>query len=184
MTEDTAPELQRHMERLLTELSEHGARHLNEAETDLGQTDILLEEAIAKLSAAFMDLHAAVHMQQEQIDLLLASVQADPQEKEKLHALSDVIGTHVNEAITGLQFQDLTGQLIARISKRIAGLRDMLSEVGNAVEMVHANHPGSVAVPALRTVSDSLVARSTALEEMLRKSVLQHHMESGDIELF
>jgi hypothetical protein len=184
MTTITAPEIQGPMERLLTELSQHGTRHLSEAETDLGQTGILLEEAITKLSAAFMELHAAVRAQQQQVDSLLEGIAADPHEKEKLHQLSEAIGVHVNEAITGLQFQDLTGQLIARTSRRLCGLRDMLSEVGEAADILHGSESGRLNAPALHAVSDSLVARSTALEDVLRKSVLQHHMESGDIDLF
>jgi hypothetical protein len=184
MTTMTAPEIQGPMERLLTELSQHGTRHLSEAETDLGQTGILLEEAIAKLSAAFMELHAAVRAQQQQVDSMLAGVSADPHEKEKLQQLSEAIGVHVNEAITGLQFQDLTGQLIARTSRRLCGLRHMLSEVDGAVDILQGGESGRVNAPALNAVSDSLVARSNALEDVLRKSVLQHHMESGDIDLF
>ena len=180
----TAPEIQVPMERLLSELSQHGTRHLSEAETDLGQTGILLEEAIAKLSAAFMELHAAVQAQQQQVDSLLESASAEPQDKEKLRQLSEAIGVHVNEAMTGLQFQDLTGQLIARTSKRLSGLRDMLSDVDGAVGSMHESESPTKRVLALNAVSESLVARSTALEEVLRKSVLQHHMESGDIELF
>lgn len=172
------------MERLITELSEHGCRHLNEAETDLGQTGILLEEAIAKLSSAFMSLHEAVRVQQQHVEHMLMTVPADSDDKQKLRALCEDIGNRVNEVVTGLQFQDLTGQLIARTSKRIAGVRDMLTEVNQMVGSIQADGPEESLVPALRAVSASLTVRSTALEEVLRKSVLQHHMESGDIELF
>lgn len=184
MTTTTAPEMQRHMERLITELSDLGSRHLNEAETDLGQTGILLEEAIAKLSSAFMQLHEAVRAQQEQVEHMLAAVPDESADKQKLRALCDDIGNHVNEAITGLQFQDLTGQLIARTSTRLSGLREMLSEVNEMVGAIPEDGHEATATPALRAVSASLSVRSTALEELLRKSVLQHHMESGDIELF
>lgn len=184
MTTSTAPEMQRHMERLITELSEHGCRHLNEAETDLGQTGILLEEAIAKLSSAFMSLHEAVRAQNEHVERMLSTVPAGSEDKEKLRMLCQDIGERVNQAVTGLQFQDLTGQLIARTSKRIAGVRDMLNEVNQMVGAIPADGPEESTAPALRAVSASLTVRSTALEEVLRKSVLQHHMESGDIELF
>lgn len=184
MTTITAPEIQRSMERLLAEVSQHGMRHLSEASTDLGQTGTLLDEAIGKLSAAFMDLHAAVQAQQQQVDLLLKQFSAVPEDQARLQQLSDAIDIHVNQAVTGLQFQDLTGQLIARTSMRLAGLRDMLTEVGGAVDGLQQDDSSAAAVPALDAVSDALVARSTALEEVLRKSVLQHHMDSGDIELF
>lgn len=178
----TAREIQQPMERLLTELSRHGMRHLSEAENDLGQTGVLLYEAITKLSAAFMALHAAVQCQQQQVDLLLAQVA--PEEQERLQQLSQAIGGHVNEAITGLQFQDLTGQLLARTSMRLAGLRDMLTEVESAAGSQQETPVTDAASRTLDAAADALVERSNALEDVLRKSVLQHHMESGDIELF
>jgi hypothetical protein len=46
------------IKKLLTGLSEHGSQHLSEIETDLVQTNILLSEAIEKLSASFMAIHA------------------------------------------------------------------------------------------------------------------------------
>ena len=42
---------------LLSGLSMHGGQHLSEIETDLIQTNILLSEAIEKLSASFMAIH-------------------------------------------------------------------------------------------------------------------------------
>lgn len=185
MTTITAPDTSRPMERLLTELSQQGVRHLGEAETDLGQTGTLLDEAITKLTAAFMELHAAVQVQQEQVNALLQQqASVDVAQQVSLQQLSEVISGHVNEAITGLQFQDLTGQLIARTSMRLAGLRDMLEQAGGAVEGLQKEVPAADAPATLNAVADAVAARSSALEEVLRKSVLQHHMDSGDIELF
>ena len=183
MSTITAPEIQKPMERLLAELSLHGTHHLSEAQTDLGQTGTLLDEAIGKLTTAFMRLHAAVQAQQEQV-AVLAQQASDPEQQAKLQQLSAVIDGHVNDAITGLQFQDLTGQLIARTSKRLAGLQHMMTEVGHAAACLHKAPLGTDAPLSLNAASDALVARSTALDEVLRKSVLQHHMDSGDIELF
>ena len=42
------------LKELLSGLSEHGSQHLTEIETDLVQTNVLLSEAIEKLSASFM----------------------------------------------------------------------------------------------------------------------------------
>ena len=50
---------------LLSDVSDHCSRHLNEVETDLVQTSILLREAIEKLGACFMAIHEAVEMQQQ-----------------------------------------------------------------------------------------------------------------------
>src|SRR5690606_8582371 len=55
---------------LLSTLSEHGRQHLNELETDLMQTNVLLTEAIEKLGASFMAIHEAVIAQQQLVDTL------------------------------------------------------------------------------------------------------------------
>jgi len=170
------------MKQLLAEISEHGTRHLAEAETDLSQTVILLDEAIAKLSSSFMALHAAVTAQQEAVQHLIANGVAD--DMGKLKAASEQIGMHVNASITGLQFQDLTSQLIGRVTKRIAGLRGMLEALGENVAEMRPEGGGEQVSASLHRITDAVAMQSHALESVLLKSVGQRHMESGDIELF
>ena len=64
-----------HVKRLLSGVSDHGRRHLNEVETDLVQTNLLLEEAIDKLTGSFMAIHRTVDARQEAIDRLLEVAQ-------------------------------------------------------------------------------------------------------------
>src|SRR5687768_157050 len=101
-----------HVKRLLSGVSVHGRRHLNEVETDLLQTELLLEEAIDKLTGSFMAIHSAVGSRQEAINRLLAGDTPTPEDSEKLSAMSGEIGRHVNSAITSMQFQDMTSQLL------------------------------------------------------------------------
>ena len=61
-----------HVKRLLSGVALHGRRHLTEVETDLLQTELLLEEAIDKLTSSFMAIHTAVGARQEAINRLLA----------------------------------------------------------------------------------------------------------------
>src|SRR3990167_6776483 len=113
------------VKQLLAVVSDHGAQHLNEVEIDLEQTTVLLGEAIEKLGASFMALHAAVRAQQEIVDSLLTGATLTPDLAANLHALQIEIGRHVNAAVTGLQFQDMTSQLIGRTVKRVAGFREV-----------------------------------------------------------
>src|SRR5262245_17714016 len=112
MTRHTLPGSQ--VKRLLSNLSEHSARHLTETESDLVQINILLGEAIEKLGASFMAIHAAVYAQQETVDLLLSGARPTTVIAGQLKAEREAIGLHVNAAVTGLQFQDMTSQLIGR----------------------------------------------------------------------
>lgn len=172
------------VKRLLTSLSDQGNQHLTEVETDLVQTTYLLSEAIEKLGASFMAIHEGISAQKELIDVLLANGAAVPGSEERIKALQEEVALSINAAVTGLQFQDMTSQLIGRTVRRIAGLRDVLSAVGtSSAEMLPECEQDEV-VAVLSEISKALEEQSAKLESVLWKAVSQTHMESGDIELF
>jgi vacuolar-type H+-ATPase subunit I/STV1 len=173
-----------HVKRLLSGVSDHGRRHLTEVETDLIQTNLLLEEAIEKLSRNFMAIHETVSAQQAAINMLLAGDTPSAEQKEQLGALSAQVGEYVNAAVTSMQFQDMTSQLIDRTLKRVTGLREFLGTLGaHGAEMVPESDNDEI-VELLGKVSMALAIQSLELRSVLRKAVSQKHLESGDIELF
>ncbi len=173
-----------HVKRLLSGVSDHGKKHLTEVETDLIQTELLLEEAIEKLTSSFMAIHNAVAAQQATIDLLLAGGTPTPEAVASLAAMQGEVGEHVNAAITGMQFQDMTSQLIDRTIKRVTGLREFLGTLGaHGADLVPESGSEEI-VELLSKVSMALAIQSLELRSVLRKAVNQKHMESGDIELF
>ncbi|WP_353153890.1 chemotaxis protein [Herminiimonas fonticola] len=169
---------------LLSGLSEHGGQHLTEIETDLVQTNILLGEAIEKLSASFMAIHATVTAQQQIVDALLAGTAVTPDAMLDLREQAAQIDQHVNAAVTGLQFQDMTTQLINRTVRRVVGLRDVLEVLGANGSAIPADGNGEQMHAALSEVNARLKAQSVELEKELWKAVRQTHMESGEIDLF
>lgn len=173
-----------HVKRLLSGVSDHGKRHLTEVETDLIQTELLLEEAIEKLTGAFMAIHAAVAAQQETIELLLQGGSPAPEQRARLQALAGEVGEHVNVAITSMQFQDMTGQLLDRALKRVTGLREFLGTLGAHGQDLVPESGNDEIVELLGKVSMALAIQSLELRSVLRKAVNQQHLESGDIELF
>jgi hypothetical protein len=172
------------VKRLLSGLSDHGSQHLTEVETDLVQTTYLLSEAIEKLGASFMAIHEGVSAQQETVDMLLSGATMTPDMESRLRALQGEVALNINAAVTGLQFQDMTSQLIGRTVRRIAGLRDVLSAVGSSGAMMAADGKPEEIVALLADINKALEDQSTKLESVLWKAVSQTHMESGDIELF
>lgn len=168
---------------LLSNLSDHGTQHLTEVETDLVQTSFLLGEAIEKLGASFMAIHEAVSAQQETIDLLLSGAEPTPEIAENLKARHAEVGQHVNAAVTGLQFQDMTSQLIGRTVQRVIGLREVLGGIGSGSACLSGNNAEDI-IAALNGINKALEEQSVKLESALWKAVCQTHMESGDIELF
>jgi hypothetical protein len=169
---------------LLSGLSEHGNQHLTEVETDLIQTNILLKEAIGKLSASFMAIHEAVTAQQQMVTAILADSAGSEPSLSALRMQSEQIGLHINAAVTGLQFQDMTNQLISRTMRRVAGFRDVLSTVGTGSDGIPVEGDLQQMAAMLEKITEMVKTQSTMLENELWKAVCQTHMESGDIELF
>lgn len=169
---------------LLSNLSGHGAQHLSEVETDLVQTNFLLGEAIEKLGASFMAIHEAIVAQREGIELLLSNTPHPPEIAEQLRARQEEIGRHVNAAVTGLQFQDMTSQLIGRTVRRVTGLREVLGGVADGSAQLPAGCNADEIIDTLGTLNKVLEEQSVKLESALWKAVCQTHMESGDVELF
>ncbi len=173
-----------HVKRLMSGVSDHGRRHLTEVETDLIQTQLLLEEAIEKLTVSFLAIHGAVGARQDSIALLLAGASLDAEQREQLEGMPGEVAGHVNAAITSMQFQDMTGQLIDRTLKRVTGLREFLGTLGAHGANVLPESDSEEIVELLSKVSMALAIQSLELRSVLRKAVNQQHMESGDIELF
>lgn len=173
-----------HMKRLLSGVSEHGRKHLSEVETDLMQTELLLEEAVGRLTSSFLAIHQAVDARQDGINRLLAGGTVSPEETARLGDMSGEISEHVNSAITSMQFQDMTSQLIDRTLKRVTGLRAFLGTLGEHGEGIALDWGSEEVVDLLGKVSIALAIQSLELKSALRKSVNQQHLDSGDIELF
>jgi hypothetical protein len=172
------------VKRLLTSLSDHGNQHLTEVETDLVQTTYLLSEAIEKLGASFMAIHQGVSAQQDILNQLLSGTTLTPEIELALNALQGELAQNINAAVTGLQFQDMTSQLIGRTVRRIAGLRDVLGAVGSSSAVMVPDTEADEMVAMLNDINKALEDQSSKLESVLWKAVSQTHMESGDIELF
>jgi hypothetical protein len=169
---------------LIAAVSEHGKQHLVEVEADLLQTTYLLNEAIEKLGKSFMAVHEAVIAQNKTVEMLVKRKVFSTEEAEQIDAFSQVIGDEINKTITGLQFQDITSQLLARAVKRVNGLKDLLQELtihGGEIDTLPEQEEIS---KLLDEMSHSLHAGSRALSGGLRRSVDQQSMVSGSVDLF
>lgn len=172
------------VKRLLTGVSDHGKQHLLEVESDLVQTAFLLGEAVEKLGASFFALHSAVSAQQTEVDLILSEIDQIGLKSDRLRLLRDEISMHTNAAVTGLQFQDLTSQLLARTVQRIIGLRQVLNEMAAEGSDLPVEGPEDEIVTMLNEINKNLDAQSSDLRDLLRQAVYQKDMDSGDIEIF
>ena len=104
---------------------------------DLVQLEILLKEAIAKLSSGFIGAHEALARQQS----------LDGHGNPECVELAREACAHLDSALTALQFEDIAAQLIASAHARLS---DGCERPANGRNI----------------------------------SIPQHHMDSGDVELF
>jgi len=169
---------------LLTAVSDHGQRHLDEVAADLQQTNGLQNDAVENLGLNFMTVHKLVCDQQNFIERLMTVHQFDSEDAEQLEALKQKIGDEMCAVVTGLQFQDLTSQLLAKTINHVNGLKDLLKELGNQSDEINPEHEHEMIVRFLEGMSHSLHTGSSALSGGLKHSVGQQDMASGDIDLF
>ncbi|WP_324780767.1 chemotaxis protein [Thiobacillus sedimenti] len=167
--------------RLLSGVSAHGDQHLAEVERDLVQMDVLLQEAIKKLCASFLAIHQSLDQQQAAIREVLAGA---PEQAARLEALRDAVNEHIGAAVTGLQFQDMTSQLIGRMARHLAGLRDVFGALAGDGEDAMPQSGSTEMVTTLDRLSERVGARCSEMAVSVRSTVNQRHMESGDVELF
>jgi len=173
---------------VLSDISGQGEYHLREVEEDLAQTHLLLTEAIAKLARSFDGISQAAAMHRKILDgLANAGIEnhGDCNGKEvlALRDLSQDLTRHISAAVTGLQFEDMTSQLIGRMQKRVEGIRIMLALLDSAESPEENAKPVEQDVVLLH-MSRQIKAESQRVDAQLRKAVGQRHMESGEIELF
>jgi hypothetical protein len=131
-----------------------------------------------------MAIHETVRAQQEMVDALLAGGPPPENGAERLKALQAEIDKHVNAAVTGLQFQDMTTQLIGRTVRRVTGLREVLDLLEGGSAGVLADAPAEAIAEVLHNLNAMVESQAQKLESILWKPVQQTHMDSGDVELF
>ena len=172
---------------LLSVLSKQGNLHLTEIDADLQQTTDLLSRAIDKLGKGFIGIHEAVAAQQAVLAGVPDGAAMTPQLRAEIARLQQITDSHIHAAVTALQFQDMTSQLIGRALGHVVGLREVFGTLeprGIAVATAAASNQEGTAQALLQSVNATLADISLRQGTVKRKAVAQTHMESGDIELF
>jgi len=131
-----------------------------------------------------MGIHKAVIDQEQEIDAILSEIDIPEASYQKLLVLRRKVSAEVDAAVTGMQFQDMTNQLITRVIKRVDGLRASLKTLADHGEDMDPKHEHEEIVHLLEEMNISLNQRNDALKGGLIKSVGQQDMSSGDVELF
>jgi methyl-accepting chemotaxis protein len=136
----------------------------------------MAEKAIHEMASK--DMTFALHAKREADDMTrqVAQISAElGQAMDRNSVLSADMEARVGDAITALQFQDITTQLLSNCRARVEMVDQLFETIGNEIVAT----PGR---PPVREAVADLVSRVVAIEA--RNPVAQRQMSSGDIDLF
>ncbi len=146
---------------------------------EIGQVCESLNEAEKAIhSMASQDMTFALHAKREADDMTTQVAQINEELARAMARTSELAGdmeARVGKAVTALQFQDITTQLLANCQGRVAVVEHLFEAIGREFSAV----PGRLPV---QDVVAELVSRTDAMEA--RNPVAQKQMAGGDIDLF
>ncbi|MCA3069618.1 MAG: methyl-accepting chemotaxis protein [Rhodocyclaceae bacterium] len=146
---------------------------------EIGQVCESLNEAEKAIhSMASQDMTFALHAKREADDMTTQVAQINEELARAMARTSELAGdmeSRVGKAVTALQFQDITTQLLANCQGRVEVVEHLFEAIGREFSAV----PGR---PPVEEVVAELVARTDAMEA--RNPVAQKQMAGGDIDLF
>ena len=131
-------------------------------------------------TVASMDMNFALeskHRVQDTMKRISTINKAMAESAQAINVHADQVSNGVNSAVTALQFQDMTNQLIEHTQERIESGVHIANELATAVR-----HDTDLA-GGIRKARESLHSQAQIVEDR-RHPVKQESMDSGDIELF
>lgn len=173
------------LKELLSTLSDYRIYHLGSMESDLLQVNKLLKEAIETLGSSFMEIGRAVHLQQEMLDALMKNANGSSEQTMKWETLFEVLQNNIASAVTGLQFEDMTTQLVFRVMDRINGMKQVSSILQILNSRITLEEGDDEIADFLEVTSKLLVRQNDKLNGQLSSQIVsQQCLNVGDIELF
>ena len=104
----------------------------------------------------------------------------------ELTGISTQVEHNVNTAVTSLQFQDLTTQLIGHIDKRISAMEAVMDSIA-AIPLDDAGANADTTIECrlrLKRFKEAIAEAAELIEKVKHNPVAQAEMSAGDIELF
>lgn len=106
----------------------------------------------------------------------------------ELNQIASEVEGSVNQAIVSLQFQDMVGQLLGHVGRRLDILGEIVGDESRMAQVLAGAVPPEEAVEALDALRSHLDGLSRKLDELKRDTqhnpVQQTGFSSGDVELF
>lgn len=139
------------------------------------------EQAINKLAASDMTyvMDSKQHVQTMMADLRALN-DTMAQNAVELKEINNKVEQNVGVAVSTLQFQDMSSQLIAHAQMRIAALQEVASQMGAGADSLSRD----MYLQQIAAYRDSLNQHVMGLDAKKTNPVAQDNFDTGDIELF
>lgn len=183
--------------------------YLGEIQSDLSQVENLVGDAGAMLLTSFTNITSLIRVQQKLAAELVVAREASSRPRHRIEddtdqaavdqesslplvlaqqaVIADQIEQEVNRVVRSLQFQDLTTQLLAHAKGRLAAFESTLERISEAAA-AGTPWPGKDGAQAANGNHRSHPLTGKTVAEVIlfprSKPVVQHGMETGDVELF
>jgi methyl-accepting chemotaxis protein len=139
------------------------------------------EDSISKLATKDMTyvMDSKKHVEAMMVDIseLNKTIASNGVE---LNEISTKVEQNVAVAVSTLQFQDMSSQLIGHAQLRLAALREVVNELGKGSDRLSSQEY----LEKLAAYNQSLNQHVITLDEKKSNPVAQNNFETGDVELF
>ena len=153
--------------------------HMDKVHGSLGSAEKSIHEM------ASLDMNFALQSKNSVQEMMQEILKTNAQVETNMHELGKIavqVERNVGTAITTLQFQDMTTQLVDHTRMRVQAMESILGEVA-AASAVGGNDAGQC-VARLGLCKQTVVDGVAALVAAKSKAVSQESMGTGDVELF
>lgn len=162
-------------------LSQRSTHFSDEIRSEFDNTKVSMMQA-AKIVGrlASKDMQMTLDTKNQMNDLMAEISQVNQEIAEQLNDVSHIserITDSVNTAVRSLQFEDMTKQLVGHVEQRLDLLTAFLHRLDN-IENSATNEDVAKAFFTLKTDIDKMFTQHG------QKSVKQHDMDEGEVELF
>jgi methyl-accepting chemotaxis protein len=98
----------------------------------------------------------------------------------ELNQISTRVEQNVSVAVSTLQFQDMSSQLIGHAQMRLAAIREVVNELAAGTNQLDSHEY----MKQLATYNQSIIRHVISLDEKKLNPVAQRNFDTGEIELF
>lgn len=140
------------------------------------------EEAINALASK--DTSYAAQSKQRADEMMAAARAMNQQTMEaadQMYGIAHQVEKDVGVAVTSLQFQDLTSQLLGHVNKRVERLQGLAETVA---KVTRADQGAGTIAERVATLKTSIQESIVLLDALTHNPVSQNTMESGNFDLF